>query len=349
MEELKVIDFSAVDEIVDKVSEGGYSFSEYVNMFAQGENSLNYRGITDSVIDIARNEVLDVKKILTEMLFVVVAAAIFVNLSKIFKSRQVSESGFYITYMLMFVLMASCFGGLYNTSKETLDMLLSYMQALVPTFFLTVSYVCGETVSVSFYQESLMLITLVEAMLVNVFLPLINIYFVFALVNPLFEESLFSNLLELLEKTVSWGIRSMLALVVGLGMVQSMIIPVAGNIRNGMLVKRAEAIPGVGDGVSSALQTVLGAGAIIKNSVGVAGLIVVVIICVAPLIRLLVYSVSFQLGAAVSQPLAGDKRMSACMLAAAKSSRLMIMAVGMSATMFMVSIAIITIATGKGY
>ena len=193
-----------------------------------------------------------------------------------------------------------------------------------------------------------MLITLVEAMLVNVFLPLINIYFVFALVNPLFEESLFSNLLELLEKTVSWGIRSMLALVVGLGMVQSMIIPVAGNIRNGMLVKRAEAIPGVGDGVSSALQTVLGAGAIIKNSVGVAGLIVV-IICVAPLIRLLVYSVSFQLGAAVSQPLAGDKRMSACMLAAAKSSRLMIMAVGMSATMFMVSIAIITIATGKGY
>ena len=122
MEELKVIDFSAVDEIVDKVSEGGYSFSEYVNMFAQGENSLNYRGITDSVIDIARNEVLDVKKILTEMLFVVVAAAIFVNLSKIFKSRQVSESGFYITYMLMFVLMASCFGGLYNTSKETLDM-----------------------------------------------------------------------------------------------------------------------------------------------------------------------------------------------------------------------------------
>ena len=110
MEELKVIDFSAVDEIVDKVSEGGYSFSEYVNMFAQGENSLNYRGITDSVIDIARNEVLDVKKILTEMLFVVVAAAIFVNLSKIFKSRQVSESGFYITYMLMFVLMASYAG-----------------------------------------------------------------------------------------------------------------------------------------------------------------------------------------------------------------------------------------------
>lgn len=349
MEELDIIDFSAIDNIVDKVSSGGYSFSEYVKMFATGEKSLNYREITDSVINIIENEVLDVKKLVAQMLFVVVVAAIFVNISKIFKSRQVSESGFYITYMLMFVLMAACFGNLYNASKETLDILLSYMQALVPTFFLTVSYVCGEAASITFYQEALILITLVEAMLVNVFLPLINIYFVFALVNPLFEEGIFGNMLDLLEKTITWGIKSMLTVVVGIGVIQSMIIPVAGNIRNGLLVKRAESIPGVGDGVSSALQTVLGAGAIIKNSVGVAGLVAIIIICICPLIKLLVYSVSFHIGAAFSQPLAGDGRMSACMLATAKSTKLMMLTVGMSATMFMVSIAIVTLATGKGY
>ncbi|MCI8306912.1 MAG: hypothetical protein HFH14_02565 [Lachnospiraceae bacterium] len=349
MEDISGIDFSAVDEIVGRVNAGGYSFSDYVGMIVSDGGGVNYRTIADNIFNTLRFELSDVKTLLAEMIFIVIVAAVYVNISRTFRSRQVSETGFYITYMFLFMLLAVSFGKLYEMAEQTMGVLLSYMQALVPAFFLTVSYVSGGAASVTFYQEALILITLVEAVLLKIFLPLINVYFVFALVNPLLEEDLFSNMLELLDKLISWGIKSMFAVVAGIGAIQSLIIPVAGNIRNGVVIKRASSIPGVGGSVSAVMESVLGAGAIIKNAVGAAGLIAIVIICAYPVLKLMTYAVLYHAGAAFSQPVAGDKRMPSCMVAASRAARLMLMVVGMSAVLFMLTIAVVTLATGRGY
>lgn len=349
MEDISGIDFGAVDEIVGRVNGGGYSFSDYVGMIMSDGGRINYRTITENVINSISFELSDFKKLLAEMIFVVIIAAVYVNISRTFRSRQVSETGYYITYMFMFMLLVVSFGKLYELAEQTMGLLLSYMQALVPAFFLTVSYVCGGVASVAFYQEALILITLVEAVLMKIFLPLINVYFVFALVNPILEEDLFSNMLELLDKLISWGIKSMFAVVAGIGAIQSMIIPVAGNIRNGIVIKRASSIPGVGGSVSAVMESVLGAGAIIKNAVGAAGLIAIIIICAYPILKLIMYALLYHAGAALSQPVAGDKRMPACMVAASRAATLMFMVVGMSAVLFMLTIAVVTLATGRGY
>ncbi|MDE6634999.1 MAG: stage III sporulation protein AE, partial [Lachnospiraceae bacterium] len=104
MEDISGIDFGAVDEIVNRVNAGGYSFSDYVKMIISDGGSVNYRTITDNIINTVRYELSDVRTLLAEMIFVVIIAAVYVNISRTFRSRQVSETGFYITYMFMFML-----------------------------------------------------------------------------------------------------------------------------------------------------------------------------------------------------------------------------------------------------
>lgn len=56
-----------------------------------------------------------------------------------------------------------------------------------------------------------------------------------------------------------------------------------------------------------AVDTVLGCSNILKNAVGVVGIIVIIAICITPIIKLTVLMAVYYLGAALCQPIADEK------------------------------------------
>ena len=69
----------------------------------------------------------------------------------------------------------------------------------------------------------------------------------------------------------------------------------------------SSAIPGVGKILGDAVDTVLGSGIILKNAIGVVGIIIVLGICIMPIIKLSILTVSYKLLAGVLQPIADTK------------------------------------------
>ena len=59
----------------------------------------------------------------------------------------------------------------------------------------------------------------------------------------------------------------------------------------------------LGDGVDS----ILGAGVVLKNAVGAVGVIIIIGICVIPIIRLSIFSITYSLASGIIEPLADDK------------------------------------------
>ena len=55
------------------------------------------------------------------------------------------------------------------------------------------------------------------------------------------------------------------------------------------------------------MDTVLGSGVILKNAVGVVGVIVIIGICIMPIIKLGTFCIMYYLGASIIQPLADNK------------------------------------------
>lgn len=69
----------------------------------------------------------------------------------------------------------------------------------------------------------------------------------------------------------------------------------------------SSAVPVVGKILGDAVDTVLGSGIILKNAVGLVGVIVILGICIMPILKLTVLTVTYKLLATVTQPIADKK------------------------------------------
>lgn len=337
------IDYSSIDSVLGDILDNGRGFSDYVGDIVDG-GGISYDGIYNNIIGVFSGEFDSIKSTLGNMILIILIASIFINIAKSFNSRQVSENGFYITYMLMFILISVSFGQLESLSSDVLEKLVSFVKALLPTFFLTVTYVTGEG-AIVFYQSALAVIALVELVLGSIFLPAVKIYFIFGMINPMLEEKYCTRLLEFIEKFIEWGLKGILTIVSGIGIIQGLIVPAAAGMKKGIFNKVVKSIPGAGNTMDTVLESVYGAGVLIKNSVGVAGLIIIFAICVVPVIKIGSYMIVYHAGAALSEPLISDKRMIDCICAASKAARLLLMVVFVAVLMFVVTIGIIAAST----
>ena len=81
---------------------------------------------------------------------------------------------------------------------------------------------------------------------------------------------------------------------------------------DGLTAKTAKAaisnfIPVVGKVLGDSIDTVIGCASILKNAVGMVGVIIIVGICITPIIKLATLTIIYHLGAALCQPIADEK------------------------------------------
>ncbi|OYP54293.1 stage III sporulation protein AF, partial [Lachnotalea glycerini] len=227
---------------------------------------------------------------------------------------------------------------------NTVICFIGFMQSLVPAYFLALSVAGRTSAAMIFYQVILMIITGIHLLFSRFILPLINVYIVLMLVNNLSKEDFLSRLAQLLKGTIEWLLKAMLTVVVGFNVIQSLVAPAIDSFRTTALNKTVSAIPGVGNAVNAVTDMVIGSAVIIKNGVGVAALIVLIVISLVPLIQLWTFSVLYKLAAAVIQPVS-DARMVSSIGSVSDAVKLLIKVLTTSLILFMITIAIVTATT----
>ena len=85
-----------------------------------------------------------------------------------------------------------------------------------------------------------------------------------------------------------------------------------GSSVDGITAKTAKAavssfIPVVGKVLGDAVDTVIGCSAILKNAIGIVGVIVVIAICITPILKLAIITIIYHLTAALCEPIADSK------------------------------------------
>ena len=336
---------NVIDELVTTPDQ--VSFKEYVEGIASGSEEFSLSGLISKVINSLFGELANNKSLLIQLILIAILAAIFTNFANVFQNNQVSETAFYVTYVMLFALLTSSFFVATEIARNVLQNMFDFMKVLMPTFLLSIAVSSGAKTSLFYYESTLAVFTGINFILLNVVLPLINVYFVIALANHLTKEDLLSKLTELIETVVQWILKTLLAFVIGFNAIQGLIIPMAEHVKKSAIIKSTSAIPGVGNAINSVTETILGASVIVKNAIGVAGLIVVLIMCLVPLVKLVCFVFVYKLGAALVQPVS-DKRMVGCISAAANASKLLLSMVCICLLLFVLSIAIIAASTNIG-
>ncbi len=340
------IDFSQIQSVIDDTlsTDNKFDFMDYVNDLITGRKTFSITGILDDLKQVVANEIKNNISTFTGLISIAVIAAVFTNFSYAFHNVQVADTGFYVAYLLLFSILTGSFITASSMAAQTLSSLLELMKALVPSYFIAVAFSTGAGTSMVYYQITLFLITFVDVLLIKIIIPMINIYLVISMANNLSKEDLLSKLTELLETVMSWGLKTLVGVVVGFNAVQGLITPVSDKMKKSLLFKAAGAVPGVGDIFGTVAESVLGAGVLLKNAIGVTGVVVIIILCAVPVIKLAVMTLIYKVSSAAVQPIS-DKRMLKCISASADACMFLLQTVIVGAVLFIITITIVAATT----
>lgn len=339
-------DFTEIDEMLEEMfPEEKMNFKDTVVALVTGDLKFSLNVIVDLIKDQLSYELENSKTGMIHILLLVIIAAIFANFSDVFKSTQVAEISFSMLYMLLITICLHNFRVLVDAAIENVDQLMTFMKLLGPVYFMAVAVATGSSTSITFYQIVLLLIFLIEILIRNFLIPMTQIYMIIKILDEFSPEIHLSKFAELIETIVSWSLKTLTAGIIGLNVMQGLLAPAIDSVKRSLVTKTGEAIPIVGDAIGGAAEVVLGSAVLIKNGIGVAGMIVCFVVCLVPIIQIAITSLLYQIVAALIQPIS-DKRMVNCVGSMADGTKMLLKIVTTTGILFLLTIAVVATTTG---
>lgn len=335
-------DYSGIEAIIGEMTKSGeISFSDIVSQLLNGNLDSSFKTLLNYISQKIFSELKLNRSIMVQIIGIAVIGAVFTNFSAAFAKKYVAETGFYLTYMIVFALLAASFLSASSIAGEVVGHLIDLMKAIVPAFCLALTFSSGMTTSGAFYEIMMIAVVCVDWLMAGFIMNFIRIYVVLSLVNSMTKEDYLSKMAELLYIVISWVLKTILAVTLGLNLIQGMVLPAFDSIKNGLLAKMTTVIPGIGNAFGMAAKAAIGSGVLLKNAVGTAGVIVICVVCAVPLLKLLVIVLMYKLVEAVIQPVS-DERLIQCVHITGEGILLLFKAAGTVILLFVLSLAMIT-------
>lgn len=341
-------EFSEIEDLLDDIfPEKKTDFQDLIKGMLNGETEPSLQVIGEMISDQFFYEWKSSKAGMVHILLIVIVAAVFTNFSNVFQNKQISEISFYVLYLLLITIGLNSFRILIVSASENLERLIGFMKVLGPVYFLAVAFAAGSSTSILFYNLVLLLIYLVELVILNFLIPFVQVYIVVKVMNNLSEEDYLSKFAELCETVIAWTLKTLLAGVTGVNIIQGLLSPAIDSLKRSVVGRSAEAIPVVGDAIGGVTEVMLGTAILIKNGIGVAGALVCIGICLVPIIQMAVVTLLYKLIAAMIQPVS-DKRIVGCISSIADGSQMLLRIIFTTGVLFLLTIAIVTATTMAG-
>lgn len=328
----------SVDEMLP---EEKINVRELLTQLCRGELEFTGETLRQITQNTFYSEIKKQRTTVVRIFILAIAASVFSSFCSVFTDSGVKEMAFYMVYLLMFVLLLDSYREMESDSGTTMKEILQFMKLLLPVYLLASSLASRQMAAIGFYEVTLFVITLVQSLIQYVIMPGVSCYILIAMLNNLAREEYLSRMMTVLKKGISWLLKSLLGLVIGIQTIQRILFPALDTLKNSIWMKAGSAIPVVGNTFSSVTETLLGTATVLKNAVGAGGMVILLYICIRPVLKLVICLILYKLVSAVIQPVA-DQRFSECVDHMADGIALLLMAVAITGVMFFLTIAIVT-------
>ena len=306
---LKEINLADVQKMLDDfMGADSFSMKEALIKLTRGEQAFSKEAVQEFVYRFFFYQLDQEKELFVKLILLILLSAVFTSFAEVFENNQIGDISFFVVYLLFFTILMDSFSKMSSSLEKTISWMTEMMKGLAPAYYMTVCAASGAASAVVFYEGVLLMVWGIQWLLLTVLLPASGIYVLLQLVNSLSREEMLGKMAELLNTAVSWGLKSLLAAVVGLQIIRNLVAPVMDSVKRGLLSKAAGALPGVGNAVNMVTELVVTSAVLVRNCLGVVILVVFVLIGAGPMLHYGILSLLYRLLAAVAQPVS-DRRM----------------------------------------
>lgn len=314
--------------------------------FIKNGNSIDLQGIFSGMMKFAFHEIIVNGKLLGSLILLTIFSMLLQMLQNSFEKSSISKVAYGIVFMVLIILALNSFHVAITFANEAISTMTGFILALVP-LLLALMAASGGVISAAFFHPVILFLMNTSGMLIEyIVLPLLFLATLLHIVSALSEQYKVTQLANLL-RNVSIGILG-LFLTIFLGVIS--VQGASSAVTDGITIKTAKFITGnfipvIGRMFTDAADTVINASLLLKNSVGIAGVAILLFIVAFPALKILMISFIYKFAAAVLQPLGGGPVIT-CLDIISKSILYVFAALAVVSLMFFLTITVI-IAAGN--
>lgn len=314
--------------------------------FLKGEKSFSFQEWVSGFIKFIFHEFIVNGKLLGSLILLTVFSMFLQSLQNSFEKSTVSKAAYAIVFMVLIIIALNSFHVAISYTQEAIDTMISFIMALIPLLLALIAS-SGGIVSAAFFHPVILFLMNMSGLFIQyVVLPLLFLSALLSIVSTLSENYKVTQLANLLKNWSIGLLGTFLTVFLGVISVQG----ASAAVTDGITLRTAKFITGnfipvIGRMFTDATDTVISASVLLKNTVGIAGVAILIIIAAFPAIKILMIAFIYKFAAAILQPLGGGPIIT-CLDIISKSVIYVFAALAIVSLMFFLSITVI-IAAGN--
>ena len=296
-------------EYLEKLS--GQNAGDMVANLANGDfTSVSPGGVLAAVMSQFLYGIRDNIPIMVQVLVILLIMSILKQLSSNLgnNTQSVSNAAYYVGYIIICGLIVSIIFNIFSMGRDVVQSISTFTEYLTPILFTLLTAIGGFT-SASVLQPAITAFTGGVTQIITYYIfPALIVDMVFVLIGNISSNLNLKGFSSLIDSVIKWSLGIIFIVFLGIVAIQG----AGAGLFDGISIRTAkytisESIPIVGGMFSESVDTVVACSALVKNAVGITGLLIIVSMILAPVINLVINIFLFKILSAVSSPFS-DKR-----------------------------------------
>lgn len=247
--------------------------------------------------------------VMVQILVILLVMSVLTQLnSNLGGGQSVSGAARYVGYIIVCGLIISIVVNIFNSGRDVVQAVSSFTEYLTPVLFTLLNAIGGFT-SASILKPAVTAFTggIAQVIILYVF-PALIINMVFVFIGNLSSNLNLKGFSSLVESLIKWSLGIISIVFLGLVVIQG----VGAGLFDGISIRTAKytidrTVPVVGGMFSESVDTVVACSALVKNAVGITGLVTIIAILAAPMVNMVINIFLLKILSAVCAPFSDER------------------------------------------
>ena len=306
---LNGLDLSALDEYLQNYRDSflfnfGDSAREIAEYLLRGNLQIDYGSYTGEILSVLFEDVLSLVPAFSQIVALSLICAIVKSAEGGIMSGATAKVVRIACYALIITILTAMLTGIVSSAASSINNVKAQVEVVTP-ILITLTVLTGGNSAGAIFQPSALFISGGAIEIVSgIIFPAAVAVIIINLISKLSPDLSFSGTSKLIKSIMKWVIGITLAVFSLFMTVQS----AGATLFDGIFFKATKylvgnSVPIVGNFLSAGVDMVVAAGSVIKSSVGMIGIVLLIIEIAQPIILLAAFSLILKLVSAIVQPL----------------------------------------------
>lgn len=260
------------------------------------KGQVDNKSILSKVVGLLGKEFKSTLGAISSILAIIIIHSILKAVSESLENDNIAKLIYYVQYILIVTIIMSNFSSIVSLVKDATANMVGFINLLLPLLTSLMLFTGSITTTSMLEPTILFTVNLIGNLIQNIMIPIVLLIASLSIISKISDKVQIDKIAKYMKSGVVWTLGIILTIFVSVisleGTLSSSVDGITSKTTKAVV---SSAIPIVGKILGDAVDSILGCGIILKNAVGIVGVIVIISICIMPILKLAVFTISYKL------------------------------------------------------